>query len=248
LAEYLHLLVEAKRLAFADREVFIADPDALEQPVRELISKDYASRRRDLIDPGRANPSVPPGRPRGSDTVYLSVVDGERNAVSFINSLFFGFGSGVVVEGTGIALHNRGSGFSLTRGHRNSLAPRKRPFHTLIPALVLRGGQPWFSFGVMGGDMQAQGHVQVLANLIDFGMNPQQAGDAARFRHYDGEGLALESAIGDGVGRRLAARGHQILGAAQGGFGGYQGILIDAASGVLAGASDHRKDGLAIGW
>jgi gamma-glutamyltranspeptidase/glutathione hydrolase len=247
-ADYLHLLIEAKRLAFADRDVWIADPAATAIRVEDLVSKDYAARRRSLIDIRRASPDVPAGVPEEGDTVYLSVVDGKRNAVSFINSLFFSFGSGIVVPGTGIALHNRATGFSLARGHRNCLGPRKRPFHTLIPALVVREGQPWFAFGVMGGDMQAQGHVQVLANLIDFGMDPQRAGEAARMRHFDGMGVALESAVGPEVRRELARKGHHILADAPGGFGGYQGIRIEGESGVLTGGSDHRKDGLAIGW
>ena len=247
-ADYLHVLVEAKRLAFEDRNEFIADPEAVRLPVGRLVSKEYAAGRRALIDRARTTPGLQAGTPLESDTVCLTVVDGRRNAVSFINSLFFGFGSGIVVDGTGIALHNRGSGFSLVPGHRNSLGPRKRPFHTLIPGMVLSGGRPWFSFGVMGGDMQAQGHVQVLANLIDFGMDPQHAGEAPRMRHFDGLGVAMESAIGSGVRRELAGRGHAILAEAPSGFGGYQGILIDPDSGVLTGASDPRKDGLAIGW
>jgi gamma-glutamyltranspeptidase/glutathione hydrolase len=151
-----------------------------------------------------------------------------------------------VVEGTGICLHNRGLGFSLEPGHPNCIAPRKRPMHTLIPAMVTRNGRPYFSFGVMGGDMQAQGHVQVLANLIDFGMDVQQAGEAPRFRH-DTPGVALESALGPRVREGLTARGHAIV-QASGGFGGYQGILIDPQSGVLMGGSDPRKDGAALGW
>lgn len=247
-AAYLHRLIEAKRLAFADRETYIADPAFSPLPVGELISKEYASLRRGQIDPRRANPACLPGTPLESDTVCLSVVDGERNAVSFINSLYFGFGSGIVAYGTGIALHNRGSGFSLVAGHRNSLAARKRPFHTLIPGMVLRDHAPWLAFGVMGGDMQAQGHVQVLANLIDFGMDPQTAGDAPRVRHFEGEGVALESAIGDPVRQALARMGHTVLDTPPAGFGGYQGILIDPETDVLWGGSDHRKDGLALGW
>lgn len=247
-AEYLHRLVEAKRLAFADRETFVADPAAARLPVAELISKEYAARRRGQIDLRHARRASFPATPMESDTVCLSVVDGERNAVSFINSLYFGFGSGIVADGTGIALHNRGSGFSLVAGHRNSLAARKRPFHTLIPGMVVRNGAPWLAFGVMGGDMQAQGHVQVLTNLIDFGMGPQTAGDAPRVRHFEGEGVALESAIGDPVRQALARMGHTILETPPAGFGGYQGILIDPETDVLWGGSDHRKDGLALGW
>ena len=244
--QYLHTLVEAKKLAFADRERFIADPDRVDLPTERLISKEYGAERRELIDPHKAADEMPPGISEEGDTVYLTVVDGDHNVVSFINSLFSSFGSGIVVPRTGIMLHNRGSGFSMEPGHLNSLAPRKRPFHTLVPALVLRDGEPYFSFGVMGGDMQPQGHVQVIANVIDFGMDAQHAGEAPRFRHY-GRGLALESALGDGVRMGLTALGHNVI-TAFGAYGGYQGILIDPLTGVLMGGSDPRKDGLAIGW
>ena len=243
---YLHAMVEAKKLAFADRKAFIADPDHASVPTEHLISKDYADERRGLIDMDRAMANTAHGLAATGDTVYLTVVDQDRNVVSFINSLFESFGSGVVVDGTGICLHNRGSGFSRERGHPNAIAPRKRPFHTLIPALVMRDDRPYFSFGVMGGDMQAQGHVQVLANLIDFEMDPQQAGNAPRFRHFE-EGLALEPPIGEEVRAGLSRKGHNIIDGF-GAFGGFQGILIDPVSGVLVGGSDPRKDGLAIGW
>ena len=245
-ADYIHTFVEAKKLAFADREAFIADPDHAEVPTKRLISKEYAGERRQLIDWDQAANDTPPGFPATGDTVYFTVVDKDRNVVSFINSLFDSFGSRIVIEGTGICLHNRGSGFSLDPRHPNRLAPRKRPLHTLIPAMVLEKGKPYFSFGVMGGDMQPQGHVQVLANLIDFEMDVQQAGEVPRFRHDPGQ-LALESAIGDEVRTRLEGKGHKIVDAS-GGFGGYQGILIDPESGVLMGGSDPRKDGLALGW
>ena len=245
-ARYLHTMVEAKKLAFADRERFIADPDRVDLPTERLISKEYGAERRELIDPEKAAETMPPGISEEGDTVYLTVVDGDHNVVSFINSLYSYFGSGIVVPGTGIALHSRGSGFSLEPGHLNSLAPRKRPFHTLVPALVLRDGEPYFSFGVMGGDMQPQGHVQVIANLIDFGMDAQHAGEAPRFRHYS-RGLALESAVGDEVRSGLMALGHEVI-SAYDAYGGYQGILIDPLTGALMGGSDPRKDGLAIGW
>ena len=242
----LHAMVEAKKLAFSDRKAFIADPDHASVPTEHLISKDYADERRGLIDMDRAMANTAHGFAATGDTVYLTVVDQDRNVVSFINSLFECFGSGVVVDGTGICLHNRGSGFSQEPGHPNAIAPRKRPFHTLIPALVMRDDRPYFSFGVMGGDMQAQGHVQVLANLIDFGMDPQQAGNAPRFRHFE-EGLALEPSIGEEVRDGLSRKGHNIIDGF-GAFGGFQGILIDPVSGALVGGSDPRKDGLAIGW
>ena len=243
----LHAMVEAKKLAFADRRAFIADPAHAAVPTERLISKKYANERRSLIRTDRAMPNSAGGVAATGDTVYLTVVDQDRNVVSFINSLFESFGSGVVVDGTGICLHNRGSGFSLEPDHPNAIAPHKRPFHTLIPALVMRNDAPYFSFGVMGGDMQGQGHAQVLANLIDFEMDPQQAGSVPRFRHFD-EGLALEPPIGTEVHEDLARKGHHIIDGSEVVFGGFQGILIDPTSGTLVGGSDPRKDGLAIGW
>ncbi len=247
-AEYLHRFIEAKKLAFADRDAYIADPSRARVPVEGLISKGYAADRRRLIDPDRAAPATPPGLPEHGDTVYLSVVDKERNAVSFINSLFSGFGSSIVAGDTGIFLQNRASLFSLNSDHPNRVAPRKRPLHTLIPGMVLRDGRPCFSFGVMGGDMQPQGHAQVLANLIDFGMDAQEAGEAPRFCHSP-EGVFLESAIGERVRSQLTEKRHDIIsGQDTFGFGGYQGIWIDSESGVLFGGSDPRKDGCAMGW
>ena len=183
--EYLHLLIEAKKLAFADRASFYSDPDFGEPPVAELISKPYAERRRRLIDPERAATDVREGDPKlaRGDTVYLVVVDKDRNCCSFIQSIYYGFGSQVVPGDVGFALQNRGALFALDEHHPNRLQPHKRPFHTIIPAMVTRDGKPWLAFGVMGGDMQPQGHVQVLVNMIDFGMNVQAAGDAARVRH-----------------------------------------------------------------
>ena len=247
-AEYLHHFIEAKKLAFADRDAYIADPNRSRIPVEGLISKGYAADRRRMIDPERAAPAMPSGLPEHGDTVYLSVVDKERNAVSFINSLFWGFGSSIVAGDTGIFLQNRAALFSLDPDHPNRLEPRKRPFHTLIPGMVLRDGRPCFSFGVMGGDMQPQGHAQVLANLLDFGMDAQEAGEAPRFCHSS-EGVALESAIGARVRSQLTEKGHHIIsGQDMFGFGGYQGIWIDPESDVLFGGSDPRKDGCAIGW
>src|SRR5436189_5233989 len=196
--EYVHLMVEAKKLAYADRDAYIADPDKAAVPVARLISKEYAAERRKLISRTQAMANPRPGIRETGDTVYLTVVDKDRNAVSFINSLFEGFGSGLVAGDTGIVLHNRGALFVLDPNHPNVIAPRKRPFHTLIPGMVLKEGRPFFSFGVMGGDNQPQGHVQSLINLIDFGMDVQQAGEAPRFRH-SGEEVLLESAFTDSV-------------------------------------------------
>ncbi len=258
-AEYLHLLVEAKRIAFADRDRFLADPDHVDPAVlATLISKEYAAERRRSIDRSRAARRVDPctiealGRGAGTppagagDTVYLTAVDGSGLAVSLIQSLFEPFGSAVVPPGTGIVLHSRGSLFTLDPSHPNALGPRKRPLHTLIPAMVMRDGRLWLSFGVMGGDLQPQGHVQALMNMIEFGMTIQEAGEAARIRHAV-DGVAVESGISDEARAGLTARGQCVI-EAPGVFGGFQGIQIDRESGVLMGGSDPRKDGLAIGY
>ena len=245
-AEYLHLVIEAKKLGFADRGAYIADPKLSAVPTDTLISKEYADSLRERIDPDRAAMEVEPGRIEHGDTVYLSIVDGEGNAVSFINSLFWGFGSAIVAGDTGVCLQNRAALFSLEPDHPNRAEPRKRPLHTLIPAMLVRDNRPCFSFGVMGGDMQPQGHVQALINILDFGMDVQQAGEAARVCHSS-EGVALESAIGADVRYALMQKGHQLINRIDV-FGGYQGIWIDPDSGVLSGGSDPRKDGCAIGF
>ncbi len=245
-AEYLHLLVEAKKLAYADRAWHIADPAFYQAPLAKLTSKEYAAELRKKIDLDRAAGPSPVGSRGGEDTVYLTVVDKDRNCVSFIQSIFSQFGSGLVAGDTGIVLHNRGAGFSFNPEHPNKLEGGKRPFHTLIPAMVFRDGKPWLTFGLMGGDMQAQGHAQVLLNLIDFGMDVQQAGEQARFRDFE-NGLALESAVGPEVRKALEAKGHRLT-PAPGMFGGYQAIMLDPKSGALFGGSDPRKDGCAIGW
>jgi gamma-glutamyltranspeptidase/glutathione hydrolase len=262
-AEYLHLLVEAKRIAFADRDAHLADPDFVpEAALRMLLSKDYSTTRRKEIDPARAAARHAPGRPPGApsdaadagafpegrdhgDTIYLTAADGQGNVVSLIQSVYEYFGAGIVAGQTGIVLHDRGAGFRLDPGHPDRIAPGKRPMHTLVPAMVLKDGKPWLSFGVMGGDMQPQGHVQVLANIIDFGMNVQEAGEAPRFRHM-AQGVALESAVSAAAREGLTRRGHTVI-QRRGAFGGFQGILIDPATGVLMAGSDPRKDGLAIG-
>ena len=256
---YLHLLVEAKKIAFADRDAWLADPAATPAAaLRRMLSKEYAATRRKEIDPERAGREYKPlaidgASPAGEehpqahgDTIYLTAADKDGNVISLIQSIYESFGAGIVAGDTGITLHNRGSLFSLRAGHPNLLAPGKRPFHTLVPAMVMKDGRPWLSFGVMGGDMQPQGHVQVLLNLIDFGMNVQEAGEAPRFRHT-ANGLALESAISPEARFGLDTRGHRIV-SGVGVFGGFQGILIDPRTGVMMGGSDPRKDGLAIGW
>jgi gamma-glutamyltranspeptidase/glutathione hydrolase len=258
-AAYLHLLVEAKRIAFADRDAWLGDPGAVPaDALKRMMSKEYAAERRREIDPQRAAPEYralvlsAPGASRENhpeargDTIYMTVADRDGNVVSLIQSIFENFGAAIVAGDTGIALHNRGALFSLRPGEPNVLAPGKRPFHTLVPAMVLKDRKPWLSFGVMGGDMQPQGHVQVLLNLLDFGMNVQEAGEAARFRH-SAAGLALETAISAEARSGLEARGHRVI-TSPGVFGGFQGILIDPATRVLMGGSDPRKDGLAIGY
>ena len=176
----------------------------------------------------------------------MTAADGQGNVISFIQSLFGSFGAGFVAGETGVTLQNRGSGFNLQAGHPNQIAPHKRPLHTLVPAMIMKDGKPWVSFGVMGGDNQAQAHAQVVANFVDFGMHVQEAGDAARMRHM-GDNLALESGIGPEVRKALEAKGHTITDG-RGAMGGYQAIFIDPKTGVLLGGSDLRKDGLAIGW
>jgi gamma-glutamyltranspeptidase / glutathione hydrolase len=260
-ADYLHLIAESKRIAFADRAAYLADPDHVPAPVlKTLVSKDYAAARRKEIDLSRAAGGYKPGtfasgtsaddaffdgRDHG-DTVYLAAADGKGNAISFINSLFSDFGAAIVVPGTGIVLHNRGNGFTLQAGHPNRLAPGKRPMHTLVPAMIMKDGKPLMPFGVMGGDNQAQAHVQVVVNIVDFGMNVQEAGDAARIRHGS-DGLAAEAGIAASVRADLARRGHDVIDG-RGAMGGYQAVFIDPKTGVLMGGSDPRKDGLAIGW
>lgn len=248
---YLHLLIEAKKKAFEDRNRFITDPDFERIPVEELLSKEYARRVRETIDPRNPSSSPPPvALPRASETVYVTAVDKDRNAASFISSLFMHFGSGIVVKGTGIVLQNRGCSFCLDPTHPNRLEPHKRPLHTLIPAMVFKDGTFLLSFGVMGGEMQPQGHVQFLINLIDFGMNLQEALDAPRIRHLNGKEVYLEEGIPEEVARGLAERGHSISGkpAAVNQVGGGQAIFADPEEHVLLGASDRRKDGCAIGY
>jgi gamma-glutamyltranspeptidase/glutathione hydrolase len=259
-AAYLHVLVEAKRIAFADRGAWLGDASSTPaKAIERMLSKDYAAERRKEISKEKAAADYRPlaieGRPTPGggddpigkgDTIYLTAADSEGNVISLIQSLYETFGSGIVAGDTGIVLQNRASLFSLTPGHPNQIAPGKRPFHTLIPAMVLKDGVPWVSFGVMGGDMQAQGHAQVLANLIDFGMDIQAAGEAPRFRHTAG-GLALESAFTADARAGLASRGHLLIDST-GVWGGFQGIMIDPKTRVLMAGSDPRKDGMAAGY
>ncbi|MCY8235274.1 gamma-glutamyltransferase [Priestia endophytica] len=245
-AEYLHLLIEAKKLAYADRDHYVSDPEFTDVPIERMLSKEYARERSQLIDQNQALKNVGPGLDLKGDTVYLTVVDKDRNVVSFINSIFGHFGSGVVPADTGFILQNRGASFSLDETHSNRLEAGKRPFHTIIPAMVFKDGKPYFSFGVMGGDMQPQGQVQVLLNLLEFGMNIQEAGEVARFCHAH-NGVAVESEISSKARLDLIDKGHKLISAVDI-FGGFQGILIDPVSNMLQGGSDPRKDGCAIGY
>src|SRR5690349_6411461 len=249
---YYHTLIEATKLAFADRNRYIADPAFSKVPVAELLSKEYAAKRRALINPHKALDAPPPGQINaGSDTTYFTVVDKDGNAVSFINSLFDAFGSGIVAGDTGIVLQNRGSSLSLDPSHPNHLEPGKRPFHTIIAAMVFKDDKLYMSFGVMGGGIQPQGHVQVLVNIIDLGMGLQQAIDAPRYRYMSGKDVLLEEELGATVISQLMSLGHRRAsppGVLRSSMGGGQAIMIDPVSGTLMGASDPRKDGLAIGY
>lgn len=259
-ADALHVMIEAKKLAFDDAARYYADPDFVKVPVAELVSKEYAAKRCALIRMDRALREIPSSDAKlgTGETTYLVVADKDRNFVSLIQSNYSGFGSGPVPDGLGFCLQDRGALFNLDPKHPNALVPHKRPFHTIIPAMVTREGKPVFAFGVMGGSMQPQGHVQVLCNIIDFGMNVQEAGDAPRWNHMgsseptgevmkDGGQVAFEEGVPPEVLRALMERGHHVI-MDVGGFGGYQGIWWDHANDVLIGASESRKDGCAMGY
>ena len=256
----LHVMIEAKKLAFEDRAKFYADPEFSKIPLKGLLAKDYAAQRRALIKLDRAGKSYDTGNPalQEGDTIYLTTADSDGNMVSLIQSNYRGMGSGVVVPGLGFGFQNRGEMFTLQEGHANNYAPGKRPFHTIIPAFIMKDGAPWASFGLMGGAMQPQGHVQIVVNLIDFGMNMQEAGDAARWQHegstdYDTPKMAtggfvnLESGVPWATQAELKRRGHDLR-IDLGGYGGYQAIRWDAKNKVYLGASESRKDGQAAGW
>jgi len=256
--DYIHTFVEAKKLAFEDRAKFYADPDFAKVPIDQLISKKYAAERRKLINPNRAARNYPAGELEQGNTIYMTIADQWGNMISLIQSNYRGLGSGMVPPKLGFILQDRGELFNLEKGHANTYAPGKRPFHTIIPAFITKDGKPWVSFGVMGGAMQPQGHAQIVVNLIDFGMNLQEAGDAPRIRHTgssqptgekmtDGGVLHLESGISYDVIRGLMGKGHKIQ-FARGGYGGYQAIMWDAKNKVYYGASESRKDGQAAGY
>ena len=259
--EHVHLFVEAKKLAFEDRAKFYADPAFAKAPVDWLISKDYAAERRTLISPDKAMKAVEPGTHKlDGDTIYLTTADAQGNMVSLIQSNYRGMGSGMAPPGLGFILQDRGEMFVLKEGHANTYEPGKRPFHTIIPAFITKDGEPWLSFGVMGGDMQPQGHAEIVMNLIDFGMNLQEAGDAPRIQHegstspegqatpmQDGGWIDLESGFPYETVRGLMQMGHSVR-FANGPYGGYQAIGWDAKNKVYVGASEGRKDGQAAGY
>ena len=257
-AEYIHVFTEAKKLAFEDRARFYADPTFGNVPVSQLISKKYAAERRKLIDNNRAAKIYDAGKIEAGNTIYLTVADKFGNMVSLIQSNYRGMGSGMCPTGLGFVLQDRGEMFTLQEGHPNVYAPGKRPFHTIIPAFITKNGEPYISFGVMGGDMQPQGHVQIVVNLLDFRMNLQEAGDAPRIYHSgsseptgeqmtDGGILHLESGIGTEVLQKLMRMGH-VIQWNLGGYGGYQAIMWDSKNKVYYGASESRKDGQAAGY
>jgi gamma-glutamyltranspeptidase / glutathione hydrolase len=260
-ADHLHYLIEAKKLAFEDRARFYGDPKYYDPPIKTLLSAEYGAKRRALIDRQHAATSVRAGNPLlvSGDTIYLTTADKDRNMVSLIQSNFHGFGSGLCPPGLGFCLQDRGALFDLEPGRPNSYAPGKRPFHTIIPAFVTKDSQPVMSFGVMGGDMQPQGHVQILVNLFDFDMGLQEAGDAPRINHVGstaptgkpaesgGGRVHVEPGFSASTLRELKRRGHRVD-SSGGEFGGYQAIWYDAEKGVYFGATESRKDGIALGY
>jgi gamma-glutamyltranspeptidase/glutathione hydrolase len=256
--EHIHIFVEAKKLAFEDRAKYYADPDFADIPVDKLISKEYANKRRKLINNKQAADSYPAGKLEAGDTIYLTVADNQGNMISLIQSNYRGMGSGMTPGKLGFVLQDRGELFTLEEGHNNVYEPGKRPFHTIIPAFITKDGKPFMSFGVMGGSMQPQGHAQIVMNMIDFGMNLQEAGDAPRIRHggssqptgsrmEHGGTVYLESGFDYQVKRELMQMGHDVENIV-GGFGGYQAIMYDPENDVYYGASESRKDGQATGY
>ena len=254
-------MVEAKRLAFEDVAKYYADPRFAKVPLRGLLDPAYAAQRSAQIDPTHANPNVGPGEPKlkDNDTTYFTIADKDGMMVSLIQSNYRGMGSGLVADGLGFMFQDRGELYSLDPAHANVYAPGKRPFHTIIPAFIMKDGQPFMSFGLMGGDMQPQGHVQIIVNMIDFGLNVQEAGDAARWRHDGGSEptgkrdgsvgtLELETGVDAAVVAELKRRGYSTITNGAGGYGGYQAIQWDPKARVYRGASEMRKDGSAMGY
>ena len=257
-SDYVHLFTEAKKLAFEDRAKYYSDPSFNKLPIEGLISEKYAEERRKLINPNRAARRYDAGKLEQGNTIYMTVADKDGNMISLIQSNYRGMGSGMVAPDLGFMFQDRGELFSLEEGHMNVYEPNKRPFHTIIPAFITKDGQPWVSFGLMGGGMQPQGHTQIVVNLIDFEMNLQEAGDAPRIQHFgsseptgykmsDGGNITLESGFSYEVIRDLMAKGHQV-GFSRGSYGGYQAIMWDEKNKVYYGASESRKDGQAAGY
>jgi gamma-glutamyltranspeptidase/glutathione hydrolase len=259
--EHIHLFVEAKKLVYEDRAKYYADPEFAKIPVKQLVSKKYAAARRKLIDMNKASKTFEAGNPalEDGDTIYMTVADEEGNMVSLIQSNFQGYGSGMVPDGLGFMLQDRGQLFTIEEGQNNTYAPHKRPFHTIIPAFVTKDGKPYMSFGVMGGDFQPLGHTEIIMNMIDFGMNGQEAGDAPRIDHAGsseptGEKreesgfVYLESGFPYETIRELMRKGHKVGYERPGYYGGYQSIRYDPVQKVYFGASESRKDGMAAGW
>ncbi|MGH6929548.1 MAG: gamma-glutamyltransferase family protein, partial [Dongiaceae bacterium] len=244
-AARLHLEIEAGRLAFRDRNALVADMTKAKVPVEDMLSMDYAAQLRARIDPDRAMTDLPPPLLRKSDTVYFCVVDRDRNAVSFINSVYHAFGSGIVTPTTGIVLQNRGAGFRVDPDHPNSIGPGKRPLHTIMPGMAMRDGRALMPFGVMGGDYQPFGHTHFLTNILDFGCDLQEAVDMARV--FYGDGVLVERGVPKDAVEGLVQRGHRV-GLSPEPFGGGQGIWIDWQSGVLTAGSEPRMDGGAMGF
>jgi gamma-glutamyltranspeptidase/glutathione hydrolase len=260
-ADYWHVMTEAKKLAFADRARYYADPAFAKIPIEQLLSKSYAKQRAALIDMKHAAQTDSPGdlALNRKETTYLCAADGSGLMISLIQSNYTGFGSGYVVPELGFGIQDRGGLFSLHAGHPNALEPGKRPFQTIIPAFLTQNGQPLMAFGLMGGDMQPQGHAQVIVNLVDFGMNLQETGDAVRFHHTgsseptgtvmtDGGVLHIEDGLPPSVLDELKKRGHVLKSEAVGAYGGYQAIWRDPVTHVYAGATEKRKDGCALGY
>jgi gamma-glutamyltranspeptidase/glutathione hydrolase len=246
--EYFHLLIEMSKLAYSDLYEYVADPEKNEFRLEEIKSKEYAAQRRKLINHNHAGSGFPPGLLSGRDTSYMTVIDEEGNAVSFIHSIYYPFGSTITGGETGILLQNRGYGFSLTPGHLNEYAPNKRPFNTIIPGMVLKDGKLYLSYGIMGGPIQVQAHTQFLVNHLDFGLNIQEALDAPRYNYLDGLRVQFEPGLPRRTLESLANMGHEIVPSTGGIFGGGQAIQVDPQTGTYFGASDSRKDGVALGY
>jgi gamma-glutamyltranspeptidase/glutathione hydrolase len=243
-ADRIHLLAEATKTAYRQRDRLVADPAFRPLDTNSLLSDASVAALASAIDRKRASAPAHVDMPVHRDTAYVAVADRDGNMVSFINSLFFAFGSGIYAPRSGVLLQNRGSGFSLVEDHPNAIAPRKRPFHTIIPGLLAKGGKPIMAFGVMGGQYQAAGHMQILSGVLDRGLDIQQSSDAPRSFAFDGT-LTLEPTIPGAVADDLMARGHRVIWADEP-LGGCQAVHVDLSRGVMFGASDHRKDGIAL--